>query len=227
MPLQIAPNPQSIQFPDAKSISQPMVDSKGRWIDSTGQAVPKKYIEPLVRERDKVVRRAARSAFELHHRIVKVKTEVINLIDSYLTKVADSHEATWKGNAELLSFDGRIKVDIKVGESLEFDERLQIAKTKIDDCLIRWIGDARGEIQTLIQQAFRVDRKGNINSRAILTLRQFRFKDPVWQQAMSLISDSLRIRTTRRYLNVYLRNDAGQYHLLPLNWSAIMAEEAQ
>ncbi len=227
MPDKRVSNSPSNQFPDGKAISQPMVDSNGRWIDGMGQAVPKKYIEPLVRERDKVVRRAARSAWELHQRIVKVKTEVINLIDSYLKKVAHSHEASWKGNAELLSFDGRIKVDIKIGESLEFDERLQIAKTKIDDCLIRWTGDARGEIQTLIQQAFKVDRKGNIDSRAILTLRQFRFKDPVWQEAMSLISDSLRIRTTRRYLNVYLRNDAGEYRLLPMNWSAIMAEEAQ
>lgn len=192
-----------------------------------GQAVPKKYIEPLVRERDKVVRRVARNAVGLHQRIVKVKTEVINLIDSYLKTVADSHGSSWKGNAELLSFDGRIKVDIKIGESLEFDERLQIAKTKIDDCLRRWTGDARGEIQTLIQQAFRVDRKGDINGRAILTLRQFRFKDPVWQEAMALISDSLRIRTTRRYLNIYLRDDAGDYQLLPMNWSSIAPEEAQ
>ncbi len=192
-----------------------------------GQAVPKKYIEPLVRERDKVVRRVARNAVGLHQRIVKVKTEVINLIDSYLKMVADSHGSSWKGNAELLSFDGRIKVDIKIGESLEFDERLQIAKTKIDDCLRRWTGDARGEIQTLIQQAFRMDRKGEINGRAILTLRQFRFEDPVWQEAMALISDSLRIRTTRRYLNVYLRDDAGDYHLLPMIWSSIVPEEAQ
>ena len=57
--------------------------------------------------------------------------------------------------------------------------------------------------------------------RSILTLRQYRFSDPVWQEAMELISASLRVRTSRRYLNVYLRQSDGSYRLLPLNWNAI------
>jgi hypothetical protein len=175
-----------------------------------------------VKARDRLVRRVARKAWRLHEQIGAIKAEVLELVNRYLERVAAEYDETWKGNAELVSFDGRLKVDVKISEALEFDERLQVAKQKIDQCLRRWTGDARSEVQAIINQAFQVDSKGRINVRSILTLRQFKFEDAVWQEAMGLIAESLRIRTTRRYVNVYYKhNPTGPFVLLGLNWSGM------
>ncbi len=201
------------------------IDEGGNWIDAQGQAVPKRYIDQAVRERDLLVRQIFRKGMKLQRQVIQAKGDVVSLIDDYLDNLAKKHEARWKGNAELLTFDGRLKVEIKMNETLEFDERLQLAKQKIDGCLRRWTGDARSEIRAIIGRAFQVDQKGKINVRSILTLRQFRFKEPQWQEAMRLISDSLRIRSTRRYVNLYWRDEnTGRFVLVPLNWSAITGE---
>ncbi len=205
-------------------IQKPTADAQGNWLDARGRAVPVRYVDPTVKARDRLVRRITAKTVRLHEQMRAVKAQVLELVDGYLDHVAARHDEAWKGNAELVTFDGNLKVEVKINEALEFDERLQVAKGKIDHCLRRWTGNARVEVQVLIQQAFQVDSKGRINVRSILTLRQLRFDDPVWNQAMDLIADSLRIRTTRRYINVDRKDlRTGRFELLPLNWSALDA----
>ncbi len=202
-------------------MSKPTTDARGNWCDGKGEFVPPKYIDRQVKRRDKVIRQAYGRVLRLQVQLLKAKGEVVGLVDEYLEQLAGQYSNEWKGNAELVTFDGQLKLEVKVHAGLEFDERLQLAKQKIDDCLRRWSGDARDEIKALIGAAFQVDTKGRINVRSILTLRQFRFDDPVWQAAMEIIADSLRVKLTRRYINIYRRNEAtGKYELLQLNWSA-------
>ena len=211
-----------VPFEDRKIGVKATADAEGNWIDQRGRTVPPRYIEAGVKVRDRLVRRIAGRAARLHEQISTTKEQVLGLVDGYLAQVADEHGEAWKGNAELVTFDGRWKVEVKVSEALEFDERLQVAKQKIDGCLRRWTGDARAEVQAIVNHAFQVDSKGRINVRSILTLRQFRFRDGEWTTAMELIADSLRVRATRRYINVYYRHkETGKFVLLPLNWSAV------
>jgi len=213
---------------ESRSLLKPTVDCQGSWIDGRGRVVPPRYIDPVVKARDRLVRRIAAKTQRLHEQMSTVKAEVLALVDGYLDQVAAGYDEDWKGNAELVSFDGRLKVEVKISEALEFDERLQVAKQKIDHCLRSWTGNARAEVRALINQAFQVDSKGRINVRSILTLRQLKFDDPVWIDAMALIADSLRIRTTRRYVNVYQRHtNTDRFELLALNWSALGGGESR
>lgn len=201
--------------------SKPTIDDQGNWIDGQGNTVPPRYIDKPVKARDRTVRRVHARAVSLSERLQTVKGEVLNLVDTYLNQVAEEYGEQWKGNAELVTFDGRIKVEVKISEALEFDERLQVAKSKIDDCLRRWTTDARAEVQAIINRAFAVDSKGRINVRAVISLRQIKSRDPIWIDAMEIIADSLRIRNTRRYINVYERDDQDRWRPISLNWSAI------
>lgn len=206
------------------SNAKPTTDASGNWQDAKGEFVPPKYIDRQVKARDRVVRRVYGRVTRLQRQLFKAKLDVVRLVDDYLEALAAQYSDEWKGNAELLTFDGRLKIEVKVSEGMEFDERLQLAKQKIDDCLLRWSGGARDEIKALIGRAFQIDTKGRINMRSILTLRQFKFDDPVWQQAMDIIADSLRVKLTRRYINIYERNDqSDRYELVRLNWSSTAA----
>ncbi len=217
--------PKAAAARESRRLLKPTADEQGNWIDGQGRAVPPRYIDPVVKARDRLVRRIASRAIRLHEQMTAVKAEVLALVDGYLDQVAAGYDEDWKGNAELVAFDGRLKVEVKISEALEFDERLQVAKQKIDHCLRIWTGNARAEVRALINQAFQVDSKGRINVRSILTLRQLKFDDPVWNEAMVLIADSLRIRTTRRYVNVYQKHtDTGRFDLLALSWSALGGE---
>ncbi len=213
---------------ESRSRLKSTVDCQGSWIDGQGRAVPPRYIDPVVKARDRLVRRIAAKTQRLHEQMLAVKAEVLALVDDYLDQVAAGYDEDWKGNAELVTFDGRLKVEMKISEVLEFDERLQVAKQKIDHCLRSWTGNARAEVRALINQAFQVDSKGRINVRSILTLRQLKFDNQVWIEAMALIADSLRIRTTRRYVNVYQRHTStDRFELLALNWSALGGGESR
>ncbi len=206
----------------SRRLLKPTVDCQGSWIDGQGRVVPPRYIDPVVKARDRLVRRIASKTQRLHEQMSAVKAEVLALVDDYLGQVAAGYDEDWKGNAKLVTFDGRLKVEVKISEALEFDERLQVAKQKIDHCLCNWTSNARAEVRAIINQAFQVDSKGRINVRSILTMRQLKFDDPVWNEAMALIADSLRIRTTRRYVNVYQRHTGtDRFELLALNWSAL------
>ena len=105
---------------------------------------------------------------------------------------------------------------------IAFDERLNIAKAKIDDCLKRWSGTASDELKILVLRAFNVDKKGNVDVRQILGLKQFRFEDPVWKEAMQIIDESITTTNSKEYLVFSMReNPRGQFQSISLNFSNI------
>ena len=121
-------------------------------------------------------------------------------------------------------FSGETKV-VHVG----FDDPPKLAQgAKTEEEALGHYRRVRDEIKALIGRAFQVDTKGRINVRSMLTLRQFKFDDPVWQIAMDLIADSLRVKLTRRYINIYERNEhTGRYEILQLNWSSAMPGDSE
>lgn len=110
-----------------------------------------------------------------------------------------------KGNVTLYSFDGQYKVVRAITEHINFDERLQAAKGLIDECLREWSEGANVNIQTLINQAFEVDKEGNISTGRILSLRRLDITDPRWLQAMQAIGDSIQNIGSKAYIRLYER----------------------
>jgi hypothetical protein len=127
-----------------------------------------------------------------------------------------------KGNVSLLSFDGRFKVQRAIAESLVFDERLQVAKELVDQCIHEWSEGARVEIRALINDAFQVDQAGRVNTGRILGLRRLDIKSEKWDQAMKAISESLQVAGSKTYFRVYERvGDSDQYRQVSLDIAAL------
>lgn len=70
-----------------------------------------------------------------------------------------------KGNLTLENFSGTCKVQMAMHEKLEFDKKLKLAKTAIAVYLEDITKDARPDIQTLINKAFEVDKKNNLEAK--------------------------------------------------------------
>ena len=85
-----------------------------------------------------------------------------------------------------------------------------------------WSEGSRDEIKVLVNDAFRVDREGRINTGSVLGLRRLEIKDEKWQRAMTAISDSVRVDGSKPYIRFYERAEGSdEYVAIPLDFAAL------
>jgi len=150
------------------------------------------------------------------------KKWVFELVDGYLSDVAGSYGEKWKGNATILNFSQDKRIIIDIQEYITFDERLKVAQTKIGNCMKRWSDGAQPELQTLVLEAFRVDKRGNVDTKLILGLKKYKFQDAEWIEAMNIIAEAVMTTGSKSYIRFASKNKAtGGWINHPLNFTAI------
>jgi len=176
--------------------------------DAQGRLVHKDHVEEIDKCRDELVRHIVHNALSVQQRLIDFKENSMSQIEQFVELSAMDYDVQIggrKGNITLYSYDGRYKLQVAIAEYLVFDERLQVAKKMIDDCLTNWTEGSRSEVKTIIQDAFSVNQEGKINTRRILSLRKLAIEDPMWRRAMDAISDSLQVAGSKQYLRIYER----------------------
>ncbi|MGC0153305.1 DUF3164 family protein [Chromobacterium vaccinii] len=193
----------------------------GYWKDAKGRMVPENMIRPIDRERDNLVRALVKGAQEVSEVLGRFKGRAFGDIAAFVDLSTEQYGAALggkKGNLTLYSFDGRYKVIRASQDKIGFDERLQAARAKIDECLADWTAGARPELQVIVNQAFDTDKSGQINTGRVLALRRYEIQDERWQEAMQAIGEAVQIVASRSYIRVYERvGDTDQYQPIPLD----------
>lgn len=200
---------------------------KGYWEDAAGNLVPVSKIKDVDKERHAIVSRLCESAKKLSQAMVEFKLAAMTDVAEFAQHSADTYGvqlrgAAGKGNITLISFDGRFKVQRQMAETIAFDERLQVAKAKIDECIHLWSRGANANLKVLVNQAFETDKEGNVSVGKILSLRRFDIKDADWDTAMQAISDSIRVTSSKAYVRFYERNElTGEYEAISLDMAKV------
>lgn len=193
--------------------------------DARGALWPKDSIREIDIVRDELVREIVAKAKSQSAVLTQFKAAVFGDIEAFLQLSGEKYGVVMggkKGNVSLLSFDGRFKVQRAVSESLMFDERLQVAKELIDQCIHVWSQGSRSEIRALINDAFQVDKEGRVNSARILSLRRLDIKDEQWLKAMQAIGESIQVAGSKTYFRVYERvGDTEQYRPISLDVAGV------
>lgn len=192
--------------------------------NALGHLVPIETIEEEALLRDEFVRKMVTEARIQAGIIAEFKGRLDAEMQAFLDMSAEKYGAKLggvKGNVTLTSYDGRYQILRAVSDRIDFDERLQVAKALIDDCLHEWTRDSRFEVRALIDQAFQVDKKGRINAKRILGLRSLKIEDETWQRAMAAIADAITITGSQTYYRLYEKDDRGNYRQIPLDFSAV------
>jgi len=178
----------------------------GYWQDTQGN---------LVKLRDQTVRLLFARANDVAEllRIFKeaamadVASFVQTSMEQYGVKIGGE-----KGNVTLMTFDGKYKLVRQMQDYIVFGEH----------CVVRWSEGANANIRVLVNDAFQVDKQGNINTGRVLGLRRLNIDDEQWQTAMKAIGDSVQVATTRPYIRFYVRDDAsGRYEALSLDMASV------
>lgn len=189
--------------------------------DARGRLIPESQIKPIDLARDQLVREIVDGATALNAQLQASKRRWFDDIQALVQLSAEQYGVNLggrKGNVQLTSIDGRYKVLRAIADHITFDERLQAAKKLIDECLNDWTDQGPGELRVIVQDAFDVDKQGNINTGKILSLRRHNIEDERWKRAMDAISDAIQVIGTTPYIRVYERvGDSDQYRLLALN----------
>lgn len=153
------------------------------------------------------------------------KASVLEQIDDYIELMRQEYNLEMvkgkKGNMSFESFDGLKKITISVQDAISFDEKLVFAKEKIDEFLTEETRDASPAIQTLINGAFDVDKKGNVSASKILALRSYDIENPLWQEAMQIIEDSIEVTQSKSYLRFYTKERLGD------GWQQIVTDPSK
>ena len=185
-----------------------MNDSPRYKTDAQGRLVPVETIAPIDLERDALVIELMRRAKLVSEQIADFKRVLFGDFDAFLALSAEQYGAKLggrKGNVTLFSFDGRYKIIRQIQDSLVFDERLQAAKSLIDECITDWAQGSRPEIRALVNDAFQVDKAGRINVQRVLGLKRLKIEDEKWRAAMQAIADSVHISSSKSYIRFYER----------------------
>ncbi|MEC4750021.1 DUF3164 family protein [Methylomicrobium sp. Wu6] len=193
--------------------------------NALGHLVPVEQIKEVDLIRDDLVDRIIKNARHLQAAMKDFKARTLTEIDSFIDLSASEYLTQFggaKGNITLSSYDGKFRVQIKNQTYIAFDERLQVAKTLIDELIHEWTKDSRGEIKALIEHAFQTDKEGNINKGRVFSLFRLKIDDPKWLRAMDAIRDSMQASHSKEYLGLYERvGDEDKYVRISLDMAGL------
>ena len=154
-----------------------------------------------------------------------VKEKILNEVMQYITELQQVNgikKQETKGNYTLSDYANLNQVEVSINNVVEFDERLNLAKSLIDKCLIKWTKRGNQNVRAIVNDAFDVDKKGNVNKMRIFSLMSLKINDKDWKKAMELIRSSMQVTSTKQYLNIRTReNVIDKWNFVNLNFSSL------
>jgi len=194
-------------------------------INGQGHLVPVDQVKDIDMARNDLVLDIVASFKQQQQKLATLKGNVLGEISAFVEMSAEQYGAKLggkKGNVSLLSFDGSYKLTLQVSEYITFDERLQVAKSLIDECIHDWSNGADSKILVLVNDAFQVDKEGNVSTSRILGLRRLKIDDSKWLQAMQAIADSMTCAGSKTYIRAYQRvGQTDQWKVISLDFAAL------
>lgn len=197
-----------------------MNPSAGFKENAQGSLVPISKIKEIDLLRDSTVKELIGDAKAMHQVLAEFKQKALDAVDAFVELSAEQYGAKLggkKGNLTLRSFDGKCRVLVAIADRIVFDERLQVAKALIDECIHEWSEGGNDNIRVLINDAFQVDSQGKINTGRVLGLRRLDISDRKWLEAMKAISDSVTVDSTKEYLRFYVQDENGAEYQIGLD----------
>ena len=189
-------------------------DEKGWWFKKNGDLVHPDRVKVEDKLKDEMIDKIISKAGVVTDVIKVFKDDAYDEVDAYFALLLDKygieHKKGAKGNYTLENFSGTAKVQVSTADNILFDEKLQVAKQKIDEYLHEITQDSNPDIQVLITKAFEVDKKGEVNPRKILALRSYDISHKKWLEAMVIIAESIEIVSTKSYIRFYARENTNE-----------------
>jgi len=206
-------------------------DSRGFWKNRRGEFVHPDMVRTDEKIKDEMIEKLFKRVDEIREILSEFKKDAFGEVEGYFDLLlqeygVDAKARSKKGNITLEDFSGVRKVSVAVNDTVAFDEKLSIAKLKIDECLHEWTKDSGSELKTLVNRAFDVDKKGEISVSKVMALKSYDISHPKWIEAMNIIDEATQVVSSKQYIRFYSREDeTANYKQLSLDFSKIEPKE--
>ncbi len=195
------------------------------WMDESGRSVPVRYITAGSKLKEKNAAMLLKKAKDVSKRLISLKKTIEKLSDEVLVKMAEENgiKNLTKGNYTWFNFDRSIKIEVSISDRIDFDDIcIAGAKAKLDEFLNANLDSKQAFIKELVQDAFST-AKGRMDVKKIMSLMKYgsRITDPLFQEAINLIKESIRNPDSKTYFRIWELDKSGEYKLVDLNFSSI------
>jgi len=190
-----------------------IVDGREVMIDGKGNPVPVSNVRPSDKLIDDTVRTIFGFALALSEQLARFKGHTMDDIMETVDLLGEEYGVRLggkKGNTTLTSFDGLMKVELRIADLIEFGPELLAAKELIDECLNEWSADAGDELRAVVTRAFNTDKAGQVNRAELFALRRLEIADERWKNAMRALTDAIRVVGSKEYIRFQRRADIGK-----------------
>jgi hypothetical protein len=198
------------------------------WKDEKGTEIPYNRTTKSERLLERTTAKLAKEALRLNADLAAFKNYVQEVCDeAYEVFMAEKEntkaDKAPKGNFTFYNFNRTIKVEVAVHERIDFDDlTIKACKDKLDTFLSDNIESKDTFIKQMVLDAFETSR-GNLDPKKVMSLLRYRSKisSPIFQEAMTLLEDSIRRPESKTYFRVWVKNHEGAFKNIDLNFSSI------
>ncbi|QOL80431.1 DUF3164 family protein [Pseudooceanicola spongiae] len=171
--------------------------------DGKGRLTALEVIKAQDKLQDELVRQEFGFAFALAEQLRRFKGHAYENLGDFDALLAQQYGLTKggaKGNRTYTSFDGLMKIEVRVQDQMDFGPEMQIAKALFDECLNEWSAETRAEMRSIVTNAFDTDKEGQINRTNIFLLLRTESEDTRWTRAQEAIRDAIHVIGSKSYL---------------------------
>lgn len=181
---------------------------EGYMRDGRGNLVLRANIKEIDLLRDSLVNSLIAKARPQSKTLHDFKIDCLSEIEAFLDLSAMEYgkkRGGKKGNVTLYNYDQSKRIELQIAERITWNEQLGTAKALIDECIKEWGADAHPMLMALINDAFSVDKTGQVSTARVLGLRRHKSDHPIWMQAMTAISNAFDTAMSKKLVRFYER----------------------
>lgn len=200
-----------------------MAKEKKVWLNGKGEEVPCSAISSYDKRKDKIALSLAKKAKKLSVELMNLRNEfehsIQGLFVEFLADKGVKIEEV-KGSFTFYSYDKSIKIEVRNADQISFDDTILVVQAKIDEFVESISGEMNTDYSVIIRNAFKT-RRGQLDKVRLLSLFEYEINHPLWIEAMEALRKSITTTSSKRYMNISLRQDDGSYQYIPLSFSKV------
>lgn len=197
------------------------------WIDESNQKIPFIRVTKLERLKEKSATKLFNEAKKVSDSLAELKKLVSDvcsaILEEHYAELGITPEKRGIGNYTWYNFDGSIKIIVKVNIQIGFDDMIiETAKVKFDEFLSNNIESKVDFAKELVMNAFETS-KGGFDVKKVMSLLRYksRVSDPTFQEAMTLLENSIRRKNGKTYFQIFEKDESGEYKIVPLDFASL------
>lgn len=195
------------------------------WTDEAGNRIPRNRLTRREVDNESIMAKLLKGALDINARLTSFKGQIRTATGDMVAAFMEEKglDSVGKGNVTLYNFDRSVKIEVSISDRIEFDDlTMKACKEKFDQFLSDNVEQRQEFIKEMINDAFST-RRGQLDSKKVMGLLKYetKVKDAHFQEAMSLLKESIRRPDSKTYYRVWIKDDSGEYQNIDLNFSSI------